>query len=145
MNNQDYHSSIVVHNTPEEVFGKISCVAEWWAKNFEGKSQEADDVFTVRFRNGDMYKTRIAEVVPGSKIVWEFIDTYQRWVKNSAEWVGTKIIWEISPHKDGAEVKMTHQGLVAELECFDQCTKAWNYLTQESLFKLLDEGKGLPV
>lgn len=145
MEKQDYHSHIVIHSTPKEAFEKISRVSEWWSKDFEGKSQKPNDVFTVKFSSGDMYKVKVSEVLPDNKIIWEFIDTYQGWVKNPTEWVGTKIVWEVFPQKDSVEVKMTHLGLVPELECFDRCTKGWDYLTHEILFKFLDEGKGHPV
>jgi hypothetical protein len=142
--NQDYQGSFTANVSPSEAVEKISRIPEWWGKDFTGKSGEPNDVFTVKFSSGDTYKARVAEILPGNKVVWEFIDTYQGWVKNTAEWVGTKIIWEVIPQKEGVEVKMTHLGLVPELECYDQCTKAWDYLLQESLAKLLNEGKGGP-
>ncbi len=92
-----------------------------------------------------MFKAQVSEMLPDTHIIWEFIDAYQGWVKNPTEWVGTQLIWEVTPQRDGAEVKMTHVGLVPELECFDQCTKSWHYLMQESLLKFLNDGKGHPV
>jgi hypothetical protein len=145
MKEQDYQSSFTAHVSPREAFEKISRVSEWWSKNFEGKSQKSGDVFTVRFSSGDRYTAKVSEMLPDHQIIWEFIDTYQGWVKNSTEWVGTKIIWEVTPQKDSVEVKMTHVGLAPELECFDQCTSVWNYLMLESLFKFLNEGKGHPA
>ena len=142
---QDYQSSFTANVSPREAFEKISRVSEWWGKNFEGKSQQPNDVFTVRFPSGDMYTAKVAEMLPDTKITWEFIDAYQGWVENPTEWVGTKIIWEVTPQKDGVEVKMTHVGLASKLECFSECTKGWNYLMQESLLKFLSEGKGHPV
>ncbi len=145
MKQQDYHSSIVTHVTPAEAFEKISRVSEWWAKDFEGQSERVCDVFTVRFGNGDMYKIRIAEMKPEKRIVWDVIESFQGWVKNTSEWAGTKIVWEIKQEKNGASIDMTHIGLVPEIECFTSCTRGWNFLTQESLLKYLTEGKGLPV
>lgn len=148
MKEQYYQSSFTANVSPREALEKITRVSEWWGTHFEGKSQELNDVFTVRFpggdSGGDMYRAKVAEILP-EKIIWEFIDTYQGWVKNPTEWVGTKILWEVIPQKDGVEVKMTHVGLAPELECFGECTKAWNYLMQESLSQFLNEGKGRPV
>ncbi|HTK07412.1 MAG TPA: SRPBCC domain-containing protein [Ktedonobacteraceae bacterium] len=145
MKEQNYHRSITANISPAEAFEKISRVSEWWSKNFAGTSQKPEDVFTVRFSSGDMYKAKVSEILPDHKIIWEFIDAYQGWVKNPTEWVGTKIIWEIMPQKDSVEVKMTHIGLAPELECFHQCTKGWNYLMLESLLKFLNEGQGHPA
>ena len=145
MKEQDYHSSITASVTPQEAFEKISHVSEWWAKDFEGKSEEPHDVFTVRFPNGDMYKVKVSEIIPHKKITWEVIDSYQGWHDNHTEWVGTTIVWEVLSPKDSLEVKMTHIGLVPEFECFDKCSHGWDYLMQKSLLELLNEGKGLPV
>ncbi len=145
MKNQDYQSSITVHNTLEEAFEKISRVSEWWAKEVEGNSEDADDVFTVRFKNGDMYKVKVSEMIPTKKIIWEVIDSYQGWHNDHTEWVGTKIIWEVLPKTESIEVKMTHEGLVPEFECFDQCRLGWDYLIGKSLLNLLTSNKGMPV
>ena len=145
MNEQDYHSSFTAHATPKDAFDKISRVSEWWGKRFEGESQQLNDVFTVSFNNGDRYTAKIAEMQPDHKIVWDIIDAYQVWVKEPAEWVGTKITWEVIPQADSVEVKMTHTCLGPELECFNQCTKGWNYLTYESLSQFMNKGEGRPV
>ncbi len=145
MTTHDYHSNIVAEIAPQEAFEKITRVSEWWAKDFEGKSAEANDVFTVRFKSGDMYKMKVAEIVPQKKIVWEVIDSYQGWHEEHTEWVGTKIVWDVLPQKDSTEVKMTHAGLVPEFECFDKCSQGWDYLMQKSLSKFLTENTGLPA
>jgi len=108
MKHQDYHCSISASVTPQAAFEKISRVSQWWAKDFEGKSDEPNDVFTVRFQNGDRYKIKVSEIIPNKKIVWEVIDSYQGWHDNHTEWVGTKIVWEVFPQKEGTEVKLTH-------------------------------------
>lgn len=145
MDQQDYHSSISTSVSPGEAFEKISRVSDWWAKDFEGKSKELNDVFTVRFKNGDMYKMKVFEIAPDKKIVWNVIDSFQGWHDDHTEWTGTKIVWEVVPQDDRTELKMTHGGLVPGFECFEKCNQGWNYLIQKSLLKLLNEGKGLPV
>lgn len=145
MNDQNYTKIITAQTTPDDAFAKICRVSDWWAKNFEGKTEKVDDIFTVHFPNGDMYKCKVTEFVPGEKIVWDVIDAYQGWVKNPIEWKGTKIIWKISPIKDGITLKMTHEGLTPTLECFHQCTNGWNYLNEKSLLQLLDTNEGMPV
>jgi hypothetical protein len=92
-----------------------------------------------------MYKVKIAEIIPDKKVVWDVIDSYQGWHNDHTEWVGTKIVWEVFPQKDGTEVKMTHVGLVPEFECFDTCSQGWDYLMLKSLSKFLTENAGLPV
>jgi hypothetical protein len=145
MSKENYTKVITAKTSSPDAFEKICQVAKWWAKEYEGKSEKQNDIFTVRFKNGDMYKMKVSEIIPNKKITWAVIDSYQGWNNTPAEWDGTKIIWEVSPKEDGTEIKMTHRGLVPEFECFDNCRQGWDYLIQESLQKLLNNNKGLPV
>jgi len=145
MKHQDYHRSITASVTPQAAFEKISSVSQWWAKDFEGKSDEPNDVFTVRFKNGDWYTIKIAELIPGKKILWDVIDAEQTWHEDRKEWAGTNIVFEISPLKNGSKVTLTHSGLTPEAECYDKCKMGWDYLMQKSLSKFLTEGIGLPA
>ena len=92
-----------------------------------------------------MYKIKIVEIVPNEKVVWEVVDSNQTWHKDSTEWTGTKIVWEISSRKNAAQIDMTHLGLVPSFECYDVCKQGWNYLIQQSLFQFMTENKGLPA
>jgi uncharacterized protein YndB with AHSA1/START domain len=145
LGSQDYHISITADITPKEALDKISRVSEWWATNFEGSSQKLNDVFTVRFGSGDMYKVKVTEFIPDKKFVWQVIDSHQGWVANETEWTGTKILWEVSAQKDDTQIDMTHIGLVPIIECYDKCTQGWDYLLQKSLLRFLTENKGLPA
>jgi len=141
---KDYSRSFSTSVSPQDVFKKISRVSQWWAVDFEGKSEKLDDVFTVRFKNGDMYKIKISEIIPNKKIIWDVIDAYQGWHDNHTEWVGTKIVWEVFHQNNGTEVKLTHIGLVPEFECFEKCSMGWDYLMENSLQKLLKDNQGMP-
>lgn len=145
MKNQSYSNSITTPLSPQETFERISYVNKWWAKNFEGNTKNVGDVFIVRFKNGDMYKMKVAEIIPNKKIIWDVIGADQTWHDNRDEWVGTKIIWKIVPQNKGTAVEMTHEGLVPEFECFEACNQGWNYLLHQSLQSLFDKNKGMPV
>jgi hypothetical protein len=145
MKNQDYHASMVAKITPKEALDEISRVTDWWGKHFEGRSQKINDVFTVRFGSGDMYKMRVSELIPDTKIVWEVVDSFKTGVKDATEWTGTKILWEVSEQKDGIRIDMTHLGMNPDIECYGVCTQGWDYLLQKSLLKLLTENKGNPA
>jgi glucan biosynthesis protein len=145
MKRPDYHSSITADLAPEEAFEKITHVSEWWGTQVEGQSRQLHDIFTVRFSGGDVYKLQITELVPNERMVWEVIDARQDWVKDPTEWVGTRIVWEISPQEQGTQIDMTHIGLVPELECYEKCSPSWDYLIVSSLSKFLTDNTGLPV
>jgi len=143
MNTNDYHNSISANSTPKEAFDKISQVSKWWAAHVEGNSQKLNDVFTVSF--GDTTVTfTITEVIAEKKIVWEVTDCYLSWLEDKKEWKGTKIVWKISTENDKTNVDMTHVGLTPEVACFNDCKVGWDQYIKKSLFKFLEENKGLP-
>jgi hypothetical protein len=146
MSSQDYHASVTATILSKETFNKISQVSKWWSAAFEGSSSNVGDVFTVRFKkSGDWYTIRIDAMIPNQKIEWSVVDAEQTWHENRKEWVGTRIVWEIVPEKNGSKVTMAHLGLVPEFECYEKCKIGWDYLLKESLYKYLTVGTGTPV
>ncbi len=145
MNTQDYQHTITTNLSPREVIAKICSVQKWWANDFTGKSAKLNDVFTVRFKGGDMYTCKVSEIIPNKKIVWDVIDAYQGWHDNHKEWVDTYIVWEVTSQEDGTQIKMTHVGLVPAFECYSACHQGWDYLIGKSLQKYLDDNEGMPA
>jgi uncharacterized protein YndB with AHSA1/START domain len=60
------------------------------------------------------------------------------------DWIGTRPMFTITPvDGDTSELHFRHQGLNAELECIEMCTRSWNhYMT--SLRDYLEVGGGSP-
>ena len=143
MNTSDYTATLLVGNTPEEAFKTINRISEWWSADMKGLSGQLNDVFTVRF--GEVFITsEVVEFIPGKKIAWLVIDCNKPWLKNTKEWKGTKMSWEISKMDHKTEIRFTHLGLAPDIECFEVCSNAWSGYLQGSLFKLLTGGKGRP-
>lgn len=143
MKKQDYIVTIVADITANKAFENITNVSGWWTQNLEGHSKKLNDEFTVYF--GDVYSTqKLVEVIPDKKIVWLVTDCRLTWLKDKTEWKGTQMIFEISRAKDKTEIRFTHIGLVPGIECYNSCTKGWDHYIEQSLFKLVTEGKGLP-
>ena len=144
MNTQDYTAAIMVDQAPQEAFTHINSVSKWWSEDMEGSTAKLNDVFTVRF--GDVYITsKVVELVPNEKIVWQVLDCNKPWLKNTKEWNGTKMSWEIARKDDKTLIRLTHIGLVSEVECYDVCSNAWNEYLQGSLLKLISTGNGKPT
>ena len=143
MASQDYNATIKVNTSAEEAFQKINKVSQWWTKGFSGKASKLGDRFTVRF--GETFVDfEIAELDHNRKIVWEVTDCYLAWIKDKAEWKGTRVVWELAPNSGTTEVRMTHVGLVPDVECYANCKPGWDFYVSKSLLKLLAEGAGLP-
>lgn len=140
---KDYHSEILVDIPPVEASDLISNVKGWWSTNFSGSALRQNDTFNVRFGK-TWADIRIAELVPGKKVVWEVTDCYLNLLKDPQEWKGTSIVWEVSREGGRTRIDMTHVGLVPGKECFQDCTLGWNFYTKESLFGFITKGRGQP-
>ena len=143
MKTQDYTSTITVNVSPQEAFEAISRITGWWVTKVEGESLAVGDVFTLPMNN-TWVKLKVAEAVPGRRIVWDVVDSYLAWVEDKSEWTGTKIVWDITSDGAATTITMTHVGLMPEVECYDVCQAGWTHHVQESLKSLLTEGKGNP-
>lgn len=144
MDNQDFTTSFLVNQTPTEVFNAIVDVKAWWTKNMNGKSQNVNDEFEVRF--GDLHYSRqkLVEVIPEKKIVWLVTDSKLTFIKDTREWNGTKISFDISRKGSKTQLTFTHHGLVPKIECYDGCSDAWSQYIKYSLMSLITSGKGQP-
>jgi len=107
-------------------------------------AEKLNDVFTVRFSGGTFVTFEVTESVHGEKIAWQVTECYLPWLKDKTEWNGTTIVFEISPLGHETQVRMTHVGLVPEVECYEGCEAGWNKYFKGSLFKLLTEHIGVP-
>lgn len=148
MNPTNYTRSFTVQAAPEAVYRAINNVTGWWTINFEGRSEKVGDEFTVQFEDAGklVHRTtqRIVASEPGRRVVWRVTEALQPWLKDREEWKGTEVVFAIDRSADGTTLTVTHMGLTAQAECFDQCEKGWDYFIGVSLYKLVSEGVGQP-
>jgi len=144
MKNRDFTCSITADVTADEAVSAISQVDQWWAKTFEGNAQQLNDVFTVRFGTTNV-TFRVTELAPARRVVWDVIDCYLPWLKNTTEWTGTRVIYDIASANGKTTINFTHEGLRSDVECYKQCETGWTEHLTESLQKLLNEGIGEPA
>ncbi|ASS50338.1 MAG: ATPase [Candidatus Fluviicola riflensis] len=145
MNNQDFTTTLLLDQTPAEVFNAIMNVSHWWSGEIEGNTKKLHDEFTYRFGDVHMSKQRVVEVIPDQKVVWLVTDSELSFVNHKTEWTGTTISFEISRKDDKTQLLFTHLGLVPQFECFDDCSNGWSMLIHQSLFSLITTGKGKEV
>ena len=144
MSISDYTTALLVSPASQEAFNAINNVPAWWSEDFEGSTAKLNDIFTVHF--GDVFITsKVTELMPDKKIVWHVLDCNKPWLKNTKEWNNTRMSWEISEKDNKTQIRLTHIGLVPEIECFDACSNAWGEYLQDSLLKLINTGKGKPT
>jgi hypothetical protein len=146
MTTTDFSSTILVDQSPEEVFTAIKNVRGWWSGLFseeiQGSSEKVNDEFTFHAGGGMHYsKQKLVELIPEKKAVWLVTDSKLTFLENESEWTGTKISFEISKQDDQTKVTFTHLGLFPEAECYDSCAPAWSRYMQERLVNLITHGQ----
>ena len=144
MENQDFTTSILVDQTPEEAFNAINNVRGWWSEEIEGDTDKLHDEFTYHFKDVHRCTMKLIEVIPDKKVVWLVTDNYFNFTEDKTEWIGTKIIFEISRNDKQTKIDFTHQGLVPDYECYQVCNDAWSNYIKNSLRNLITTGKGQP-
>jgi uncharacterized protein YndB with AHSA1/START domain len=143
MNRQDYTTTFVVDQTPEEVFRAINNTRAWWSEEIEGSTDRLGE-FRYHYQDVHRCTIRITELAPGKKVVWHVADNYFNFVKDKSEWKDTDIVFDIARKGDKTEVRFTHVGLVSDYECYDVCHDAWGTYINGSLRNLIAGGKGKP-
>jgi hypothetical protein len=144
MKNQNFSVSILVDQTPNEVFDAVNDVRGWWSGEIEGRTDELGAEFTYSYK--DMHRTtqKVTELSRGKRVVWKVVKSYISFVDDKEEWDGTEIIFDIKRKGDKTELRFTHVGLVPAIACYGDCSGAWGFYIEESLRALITSGKGQP-
>jgi Activator of Hsp90 ATPase homolog 1-like protein len=137
-----FTTSILVDQSPREVFDAVNDVRGWWSGEIEGPTDHLGAVFEYRYK--DMHRTtqKITECVPGKRVVWHVTESHIGFVDDKEEWKGTDIVFEIARTGGKTELRFTHVGLVPAIACYGKCEGAWTFLIQESLRDRITKGRG---
>jgi len=141
---QDYTTTIVVDQTPGEVFDAVNNVRGWWAGDIDGDTDRLGAEFTYRMKDIHMSKQEISEFVPNKRVAWKVVDGYLSFVDEKDEWTGTNITFDIEPRDGKTELRFTHAGLVPQFECYDNCSTSWATLVHTNLRNLIVTGEDQP-
>jgi hypothetical protein len=144
MSNENLTIAFTVEQSPEEAFAAITRVRDWWSGEIDGITDQLGAVFTYRYQDVHRSTQRIAELIPARRVTWHVVDSYLGFVADKTEWTGTDVIFEVTPTEAGTEVRFTHAGLVPAVECFGDCSNAWQFYIGGSLRNLITKGQGEP-
>lgn len=135
--------TLQTEKTPGQVFRAINQVRDWWtgyySEEIKGNTEKLNDEFSFRAAGGAHYtKQKIVETIPGKKVVWLITHSELSFLEKKDEWIGTKVIFDISAKGGKTQLVFTHEGLTPEIECYDSCAPAWSEYLQHKLLPLID-------
>jgi Activator of Hsp90 ATPase homolog 1-like protein len=142
MSKKDFTTTLLVNQSPEQVFNVLLNVRGWWSgyysEEFKGDTEKLNDEFSFRAGGGAHYsKQKIVEVIPNEKMVWLITDSELNFLEKKDEWTGTKVIFKILKKGDKTQLTFTHEGLTPDIECYDSCAPAWTQYVQNKLLPLI--------
>ena len=146
MKNKNFTTTLIVDQTPEEVFNVVRNVRGWWSgyysEEFEGNTEKLNDEFSFRAGGGAHYsRQKLIEVIPNKKVVWLVTDSKLDFLEKKDEWTGTKVSFDISTKANKTQLVFTHDGLMPEIECYNSCAPAWSQYLQNKLLPLITMGE----
>ena len=144
MTQNNFTTTLLVDESPRDVFNAVNNVRGWWSEQIEGRTDQLNSAFDYHYEDVHRCKMKIVEFIPDEKVVWFVMDNYFKFTQDKTEWTGTKIIFEITREGDKTQLRLTHLGLVPEYECFEICRDSWTNYIQNSLRSLITTGKGKP-
>ena len=144
MENKSFTAIIVVSQNPVEVYNAVKNFRAWWSEEIEGPTDQVNEEFFYHYKDIHLCKMKLVEAVPGKKLVYLVLENHFSFVSDKNEWIGTRLLFDISQEGDRTKVQFTHEGLVPSNECYHVCNDAWTGYINDSLYQLITTGKGAP-
>ena len=126
----------------DEVYKAVATregVAGWWTTDTTGDSK-VGGVLHFRFhKDGKQigaFDMKVLELQPGKRVLWQVVD-------GPADWVGTKISFDLRQEGDFVIVLFKHADWKEPSEFMHHCSTKWA-IFMLSLKTLVETGKGRP-
>ena len=125
-------------STVYDAIATIDGIRRWWTPLAEG-GDAPGALIELRFQGLDeVVAMRVDGLEPSHQVGWTCIRH-----TGHPEWEGTRISFEVRPHGEGCLLALTHEGLVPELHCFEQCQSGWRHFLG-SIRSYAERGVGSP-
>lgn len=123
---------------PNAVLGALTTfegLSGWWTEDTKGDGRAGGEL-AFTFAERGFFRMKVLKAQP-DHVVWEVID-------GAAEWIGTKINWELKTSGDFTVILFSHTGWREPVEFMHHCSTKWaSFLF--SLRALLETGAGWPA
>ena len=131
-----------IKSSPDAVYKALATregLAAWWTNDTQGKST-VGGMLQFRFSSGGAeiggFDMKVLELDPAKRVLWQVVD-------GPAEWIGTKVSFDLKQAGDHAIVLFKHEGWKKPVEFMHHCSTKWAIYLM-SLKSLVETGKGAP-
>jgi uncharacterized protein YndB with AHSA1/START domain len=132
-----------IKSSAHEVYKALTTregLAGWWTRNTQAESKVGGSL-GFRFQHPDGaeiggFDMKVLELQPDRRVLWQVVG-------GPAEWIGTKIGWELRQEGEHVIVLFRHQDWKAPVEFMHHCSTKWAIFLM-SLKALVETGKGAP-
>ncbi|HKQ31050.1 MAG TPA: SRPBCC domain-containing protein [Burkholderiales bacterium] len=114
-------------------------LAGWWTTDTQGESKLGGTIRFVFHKDGKVlggFDMKVLELKPSKHVLWQVTE-------GPAEWIGTKISFELKQEGDYSIVLFKHQGWKEPVEFMHHCSTKWAIFLM-SLKSLVETGRGKP-
>jgi hypothetical protein len=131
-----------VKSSSEAVYKALATregLADWWTTDTRGESRVGEMLrfrFTADGREIGGFDMKVLELQPGKRVLWQVVD-------GPAEWVGTRISFDLKQAGEYCIVLFQHQGWREPVEFMYHCSTKWGSFLM-SLKSLVEAGQGQP-
>jgi hypothetical protein len=143
MTDHDYTAAITVDASPQEAFAAAADLRAWWSEEIDGDTDRLGAEFTYNYMDMHRCTLRVTEFVPGRRVAWLVLENFFVFT-DGAEWLGTTIEIDVAERDGRTEVRLTHRGLEPHHDCYDVCSKSWDFYVGRSLLGYITDGQGRP-
>jgi hypothetical protein len=144
MDQAGFTIDIDLEPTPQEVYDAVLDVRGWWSQNVVGDTATAGAEWDYAYQDVHDCRIRVTETVPGERVVWLVLENRFSFTENPAEWVGTRMVFDLRPAGKGTTLTFTHVGLLEDHECYGVCVQGWDFYIGTSLRERVETGVGRP-
>jgi hypothetical protein len=141
---KSFTATILVNQNAATAFHAIQNFRAWWSEEIDGNTDKLNEEFFYHYKDIHLCKIKLIEILRDKRLVYQVVENQFNFINDQTEWVGTKLIFEIDKEGSQTKVTFTHEGLVAEYECYEVCNDAWSGYIKKSLYNLITTGTGSP-
>jgi uncharacterized protein YndB with AHSA1/START domain len=132
------HRVGIKSSSPNNTYNALATrdgLAAWWTNDTQGEGKVGE---MIRFRFGERggFDMKVLALDPSRGVHWEVVG-------GPAEWIGTKVRFELRQEGGYTIVLFAHQGWREPVEFMHHCSTKWATFLM-SLKSLVETGKGDP-